>query len=112
MKNRTRAVLAAAAFGLATLAAPFGSPAGATHLCNSEVIPIATPAATFYFQDRPAPGQPNGLLFAGGEGTWIFMESNGKPGLQVGGKHPVDPLNGLGFKDPCPSSGTPDTVIF
>lgn len=51
-----------------------------------------------YLQDR---GDPPGTGFALGDGTWIYEESNGIAGLQVGAA-------GDGFSD-CAS---PDTLIF
>ena len=111
-KTRVRRAIVAALLGAGIALAPLGTPADAGHLCGARTIDIPGPSGTlFYIQDRVEPGStiPNGLI-GGGEGTWIFMESNGKPKLQVGG----DWIGGvdIGSNDPCPASGTPDTVIF
>lgn len=48
-------------------------------------------------------------------GIWIYLESNGEPGLQRGGNVLVDPI-GLALgdpgNDPCQESNNPDTNIF
>jgi hypothetical protein len=58
-----------------------------------------------YVQDRPGPGQQwgTGLVTPGGGGTWIYEESNGIPGLQVGG---------VGESSEYVACLKPDTLIF
>ena len=88
-----RLFLAAAA--LATTGATV--PAAADH-CNGDVTQVDTPAgATFYIDNRG--GDPPDFPV-----PWIYLESNGEPGLQSGG---VGPLT----QDDC-THENPDTLIF
>lgn len=50
-----------------------------------EILPI--PGKTFYHEERNSPAGPSfpGLGFLLGDGTWVYEESNGLPGLQRGG---------------------------
>jgi len=129
MKRRTVAPVmrapASVALGLAlALMALFpGTALGVAsgHFCSdtSNVKIISTPVGTFYYDDRPTAGVrdfppvSNGMIK--GEGTWIYEETNGIPGLQRGG-HGIttaprlDPL-GLAERDDveiCVGGDSPD----
>ena len=111
-KTRVRATTAAVLLGTAIALIPVGAPAGANHLCNARSIEIPGPSGTlFYIQDRVEPGSavPAGGIVSG-EGTWIYMESNGKPKLQNWGAWP-GPLAAEN-KDICTGSGAADTLIL
>lgn len=86
--------VAGAAFASTVLAAP----ASATHEpCHATTfMQIDVPGvATFYYDDRsdlpPVPG-----VIVGPDGTWLWQETNGEPGLQRG--------------DPCDDSTNPDKL--
>jgi len=62
---------------------------------------------------------PVGNGFVRGEGTWIYLETNGQPGLQRGGVSTLPTLKvaviGTGANDPEICSGqstTPDELVF
>jgi hypothetical protein len=122
MKRSAKAFLAAAIFG--AILAPFGAaPARADHstaYCGSTsgtMIPISTPAATFYFHDRartPGTGLAplDGVQEEHRGGTWLFMENGKQAGLQTGGEAVAGPLNDLGSDDPCTRQTNSDDVIF
>lgn len=78
----------------------FASMGGADHGCNGNVVDVGGVA---YIDDRD-------YLF--GNGLWIYLESNGTPGLQSGGVGPLAMVLGpQGNTDPC-SHPNPDTLIF
>lgn len=65
----------------------------------AEVLGVSGPGGQgIYLEDRAAaPGEVN---------HWVYVESNGIPGLQRGGE------SLLGEGDPCADNGEPDTLVF
>ena len=109
MKGRIRKFAAVLAAGMAAAAIPFGGTADATHLCGARAIVVPIPGSEIYVQDRDdGDTVPIGLV--GGEGTWIYLESNSKGGLQNWGAWP-GPLADVN-SDICSGSGAPDTLIL
>lgn len=93
-----RLLLAGVVF--ATVAAPMIS--GAHFLkeaCNGVVTVVEVPgAATAYVEDRSDPDEPDDI------NHWVYIESNGHPGLQTGGNNDVHGLESTpagDFADPC-----------
>lgn len=86
----------------------------------SKVTTVGTGATAIYLDDRPAGAPVPGI--AGGGGTWMYAESNGKANLQTGGPHQTlmlllddeELVTSLGEKDPCDNfhTGASDTMIF
>ncbi len=68
--------------------------------CNR---PDAVAIEGYYVDDRPGDGTPWGSGLLTGGGTWVYEESNGMPGLQVGGEGETEEYAG------CEN---PDTLIF
>ncbi len=71
------------------------------------VTTIATPAGTLYVEGR-SDSPPIGGVQSGG-GVWVYLESNGRRGLQRGG---ANPILGDYDRDSCRDGGEPDTVLF
>lgn len=75
--------------------------------CDSEGYPatgitkLETPEGTYYVDDRGA---------VVGNGFWVYKESNGRPGLQRGGRSTAP--GPLSETDTCNDGGTPDTLIL
>jgi hypothetical protein len=73
-----------------------------------QIITVVTTSATFYIEDRSTS--------LGGTDQWVYLESNGKPGVQHGGSGPADPVlraTGLTYDtDACTDAGEPDTLLF
>lgn len=76
-------------------------------------------ATAVYIDDRaqgtlgPLPvASPTGL--AGGDGTWIYFETNGQPGLQRGGhgQLPTTPLTGEDVEFAACSGANPDELLL
>lgn len=65
------------------------------------IIEVATPAATFYVDDRN---------YLDGNGVWVYQETNGVEHLQRGGASPIVPDD----SEVCTDIGDwePDTLIF
>jgi hypothetical protein len=61
---------------------------------------IAIPGAGLYVHER---GDPPGTGFAAGDGTWVYEETNGLPGLQIGGPDESDAYI---------ACLNPDTIVF
>ncbi|MFN2614682.1 MAG: hypothetical protein ABR552_07705 [Actinomycetota bacterium] len=99
MRRFALAVVAVMAIGMTGAAAQASGDA-----CASDgtpalgIVTVQTAAGTFYIDDRN---------FVLGNGTWVYQESNGIPGLQHGGSSPYLPDD----TDPCSESGAPDTLI-
>ena len=74
-------------------------PAASAHNCNASYVTVPVGGNTFYVQNRATPDKPVDV--------WTYQESNGVPGLQVGGTSIV--LGGLDVDD-CHGSN-PDTLI-
>lgn len=93
------AMLAALALPLSASAEPQGRCDGGDNIALG-IITIATPAATFYVDDRNLPD---------GNGLWVYMESNGHDGLQRGGASPIVPDD----SEICTDVGDwePDTLL-
>lgn len=79
----------------------FLSPASGDHVCNLELYEVA--GAAYVASDQR-------LFGIGGEGgpfsVWIYVESNGEPGLQRGG------TTMLGDFDICQLSENPDQGVL
>ena len=93
--------------GLAFIPFPVGVP-----------TPGGNTATGLYFDDRGQGnlgpiGSPLGYL--AGDGTWIYLETNGVAGLQRGGHSslPDSPLTGVNdFEFPACNVANPDELIF
>ena len=97
-KTLTMAALAGAALTLSAGGAHTADP----NDCAGIITAYETPAGTIYTDDQdPEPGVP-GVT----EATWIYLESNGHPGLQKGGYHPMSAVVG---EDVTESQGWLDT---
>jgi len=84
--HRLRALLLTV-IAAGSLCAPLAARAAKDPCQFSNVLTIKTAAATFYVDDRAdAPPQ---LGLTSGNGTWMYMESNGIEGLQRGGQSVV-----------------------
>jgi hypothetical protein len=98
-KNTMRSLMGASALFIAVTAGPWAAPADAGH-CGGIVTPVPSGNPIFYIDDRGG--------FVGGNGVWIYLESNGVAGLQQGGQHL---LVGEDDEDAC-THVNPDTLLF
>lgn len=69
--------------------------------CDGTVTEIGTGPVIIYVDDRD---------YLNGDGLWIYMESNGQPGLQRGGQSII--LGAADQEFPECQSANPDTLIF
>lgn len=124
------AILACVLFALA-LTAQAARPCDNGGLLGLRFVPFPTPVPTpgghvatgVYVDDRPAGGPlvPVGVEWpalgvAFGDGTWIYLETNGQPGLQRGGcsSLPTGPFGceGAAREFEACSTSAPDEMLF
>ncbi len=103
MKTATIVVLAAAL----TMAVPSGVNAALCHVPLTDLLDVDI-AGVIYIDDRPGETIPVSLVgFTGGGGTWVYVETNGIPGLQAGGASVIDEAD-----EPFADCTNADLLIF
>lgn len=99
-----RVLFAASALALTAVgvAAPAtANPCGAGGGTGLGIIDVGG-AGLVYIDDRD---------YVNGNGLWIYVESNGQPGLQRGASNPIG-IADPSFNDSCVESSNPDLNVF